>query len=204
MTNEQILETLYWQRLTAISTLVAAVAAILALVSIVIATWRIVVDKKWNKLEFTYNFLPNPVELERIEKDIDEVIALWTRTESEPLVISEVKALFSRSLDPGEEKDMEQRHPEWDKKKWASSGRKLKVYANLIEKYCAAINSGVADSDAAKDVYGFKFKAMYTKLVNYIEWVRKDRNENDLYIEWEHTVNNKWYPSTAVNRQKRY
>lgn len=205
MSPEQIVQSLLWQKLSAIGSLVAAVAAIIGLIGIAIAIWQIVSGKKWNKLHFTFSFLPSPVDLENVEKDIDSVIGLWKRPEGDPLSTEEIKALFGMELSTDETKAVKSRHPNFNADMFTDAGRKLKVYCNLIEKFCVAINTGIADSQAAMDVYGYKFRAHYNKLKPYIEWIRKDRNEASIYIEFEKVITKHWYPQQdATAARKRY
>jgi hypothetical protein len=162
-------------------------------------------NRTWNKLNATYNLLPTPVELEKIESEIDDVTKFWTRDEKFNDI--EVKALCGLEKISSDEVKTIKANDQSDDDAiilWSRTGRKLKLYINLIEMYCAAINCGVVDSEVAKHVYGFKFNRHHNKLQSYITYLRNMKKDNSIYIELE-KVTKAWYPqNTPESVAKKY
>ena len=154
---------------------------------------QLVDDRNWRKLNFVFSFFPSPVELEKIEADIDGYIGFWTR--NEPFSELEVKGLLdSNILTDTEIETLIKKYTELGYKSinktefkvvFADIGRKLKTYLNLIEKYCVGLNAGVGDIECAKHIYGFKFRAHFAKAKPYIEKVRDKKGDPSLFIELE-------------------
>lgn len=69
--------------------------------------------------------------------------------------------------------------------------RKLNAYLNQIEGYCLAINKGNIDLQASKELFVHKFYHHFRKARPYIEAVRHEKNDKNLYIEFEKVLK-KW------------
>lgn len=176
---------------------ISAIAAILGLVSLFLILKQIRDSRLWNKLHFTYTYFPNPREFEEIEMFLDERIAFWKR--DDPLNEIEVRVLIGKgnvsnedlqnlaeSFGPSAKKDKAEQE-------LYEAGRKLKLYLNQIEGYCAAIQAGVVDSDSAKRLYAYKFRRTYERALPWIVKLRSIMNEDSIYIEMEEVLN-KWFP----------
>lgn len=191
-----------------VAQIVSAGASVLGLVSIAFLVWQVNDTRKWNKLHFAFSFFPQPTELEQLEREIDSVTRFWRR--KEPFTLEEVKALLgnlpgkeirtmmaNQNVSNGFGVGTNTSAPTDDELEamWFDSGRKLKQYMNLIEMYACAINSGVADSQTAKMIYGFKFSNHLKKAKPYIEYVRNEKGDQSLFLEIENVIED-WYPTT--------
>ena len=176
---------------------ITAISSLLGLISLFLIFKQLRDSRLWNKLHFTYTFFPNPLEFEAIEVFLDERILFWKR--DTPITDLEVKALIGKeSLSEDEKKKLSESlgpTANMDKvdQELYEAGRKLKLYMNQIESYCAAISSGIIDSESAKHVYMYKFHRAYEKALPWIEKVRSIKNEPSLYIETAKVLN-KWNP----------
>ncbi len=186
-----------WEWLSDNADVITAVATSVGLISLFLIFKQLRDTRIWNKLNFTYTFFPDPIAFEDIEVFLDERVSFWKR--DNPLSEMEVKALIGRdSLTPEEATKLSESFgPTADKKEVShelyEAGRKLKLYMNQIESYCAAISSGIIDSDSAMHVYNYKFKRAYEKSLPWIEKLRSLNNEQSLYIEIAKVLN-RWYP----------
>ena len=136
---------------------ISAIATTLGLISLLLIAKQLRDTRIWNKLHFTYTFFPDSQEFEGLEVFLDERIKFWQRDPA--LTQLEVKALIGKEklteaeiqiLSANFDSTVE---PENCAKELLESGRKLKIYLNQIEYYCAAISSGIVDSDSAKNIY---------------------------------------------------
>lgn len=151
----------------------------------------------WNKLHFTYTFFPDSLEFEELEIFLDERISFWKRDSA--LTDTEVKALIGKeSLTEDELKLLSNAFGPTAKKENAAqelyeAGRKLKLYMNQIEYYCAAISAGIVDAESAKNIYSYKFKRAYEKALPWIKEIRQMKHEPAIYIEISKTLT-LWHP----------
>ena len=193
-----------WNWIIINSNAIVAIASSLGLLSLLLIFWQVYSARKWNKLHFTYTFFPNPFQLEDLESFLDGVIRFWKR--DEPLDNVEVKAIVTP--DQLSETDISNIKANFDEEKkdgniislLIETGRKLKLYMNQIESYCAAIKSGIIDSESAKMVYGYKFKRAYHKAKPWIEKIRTKKNEPMLYIEIENVLKD-WFPEESQRKK---
>lgn len=194
-----------WEWIVENAEAITAVAASLGLLSLLLIFKQLRDSRLWNKLHFTYTFFPNPLEFEAIEVFLDERISFWKRDSA--ISDLEVKALIAKeSLTDDEKKKLSESFgPDADKSKAEQelyeAGRKLKLYMNQIEAYCAAISSGIIDSESAQHVYGYKFRRAYEKALPWIEKVRSHKNEPCLYIEIAKILT-KWNPAPKGQKGK--
>lgn len=184
---------------------ISAVAAVLGLFSLLLIYKQLRDARIWNKLHFTYTFFPNSKEFEELEIFLDERIDFWQRDSA--LTALEVKALLGKeSLTENEKKDLcgsfdANVSQENCAKELLEAGRKLKIYLNEIEYYCAAVSSGIVDSESAKNIYSYKFKRAYEKAFPWIEEVRKMKNAPSILIEITKTLN-EWFPAPKGQKSK--
>lgn len=194
-----------WSWIARNAAAITAVSTSLGLLSLVLIFKQLRDSRLWNKLHFTYTFFPNPLEFEAMETFLDERISFWKRD----LELSdlEVKALIGNKPLTAEEKKKlsESFGPSADKSKvdqeMYEAGRKLKLYLNQIESYCAAISSGIIDSESARHVYSYKFHRAYEKALPWIKKIRSLKNEQEIYIETEKILD-KWYPAPEGQKSK--
>jgi hypothetical protein len=176
---------------------ITAIATCLGLLSLLLIFKQLRDARIWNKLHFTYTFFPNSQELEDLEVFLDGRIKFWQRDSA--LSELEVKALVGKeSLTEDDIKKLSESFDSSVKKEdcvkeLVESGRKLKIYLNQIEYYCAAISSGIVDSNSAKNIYCYKFRRGYEKSLPWIQAVRRIKNEPSIYIETTKVLN-KWFP----------
>ena len=176
---------------------ISAIATTLGLISLLLIFKQLRDTRVWNKLHFTYTFFPDSQEFEELEVFLDERIKFWQRDSA--LTQLEVKARIGKEkLTEAEMKTLAENFDSCVEykdcaKELLESGRKLKIYLNQIEYYCAAISSGIIDSDSAKNIYCYKFKRAHEKSLPWIEDVRKTKNEASIYIETTKVLN-KWFP----------
>jgi hypothetical protein len=207
MTQEELaMDLLFWTMLGSVANAAMAIAVFIGLGGLYFAhsqlreaRQQVISAKIWNKLHFTFTFLPNPLEFESIEKELDETIGLWKRKVTEPYGECEAKALAGVELADNDKQWMSRKYGEEWQNSWDVAGRKLKLYLNLIEVYCAAINAGVADSDTAKSMYAYKFRAHYQKLENYIKQVRVAKDDINIFFEFECVITKKWFPNEVAD-----
>jgi hypothetical protein len=184
---------------------ITAITAVLGLLSLGLIFWQIRSTRIWKKLHFTYTFFPSPAEFEDLEVFLDERIMFWRR--DNPLTGLQVKALIGkdRLLDKEKGELAETFGPRADKEnveqELYEAGRKLKLYMNQIETYCAAISSGIIDADSAKNVYSYKFRRAYEKALPWIKEMRSIKNEPGLYIEIKKALDI-WYPNLKGQEKK--
>lgn len=184
---------------------ISAVAAVLGLFSLLLIYKQLRDARVWNKLHFTYTFFPNSKEFEELEIFLDERINFWQRDSA--LTALEVKALLGKeSLTENEKKELCENFDanvsqENCAKELLEAGRKLKIYLNEIEYYCAAVSSGIVDSESAKNIYSYKFKRAYEKALPWIEEVRRMKNEPSILIEITKTLN-EWFPTPKGQKSK--
>ncbi|MDQ7062039.1 MAG: DUF4760 domain-containing protein [Sulfurimonas sp.] len=184
-------------------------------------TWFQFIFNKYNlKKEAAINYFPRPLELERIESEIDKVINFWSASESLDTPI--VKLMLGKSITKVEYQVIweklsidikidiirkiklcdnspvnidtlpyEQKYNVLIESIYVDTRRKLNGYLNQIEGYCLAINNGNIDSNAAKKLYAHKFKYHFKKAQGYIDMVRIDKQDKRLYIEFERVLD-KW------------
>lgn len=184
---------------------ISAVAAVLGLLSLLLIYKQLRDARVWNKLHFTYTFFPNSKEFEELEIFLDERISFWQRDSA--LTSTEVKALLGR--EKLTESEITKLCENFDAnvskencaKELLEAGRKLKIYLNELEYYCAAVSSGIVDSESAKNIYSYKFKRAYEKALPWIEEVRKMKNEPTILIEITKTLN-KWFPTPKGQKSK--
>ncbi|WP_160062931.1 DUF4760 domain-containing protein [Psychromonas sp. L1A2] len=185
--------------------IISTAVSILSLLSLFLIYKQLKDTKTWNKLHFTYTFFPDSKEFEELEIFLDDRLNFWQRDSA--LSDLEVKALLGKENLNETEKN--QLYEKFNKninkddcaKELIDAGRKLKIYLNELEYYCAAVSSGVIDSESAKNIYSYKFKRAYEKALPWIEEVRKMKNETSIYIEITKILNN-WHPSPAGQKNK--
>jgi hypothetical protein len=193
-----------WSWIITNASALTAMASFFGLISLVLIFKQVKESRMWNKLHFTYTFFPNPLEFEAIEIFLDERISFYKR--NTPLNDIEVKALIGKEpiSEDDKKKLSESLGPACDKNKVEQelyeAGRKLKLFLNQIESYCAAISAGIIDSESAKNVYEYKFRNTYEKALPWIEKLRVIKNEPRLFIETEKILK-KWIPIKGQNNK---
>lgn len=180
-----------------------------------VAAWlQFIYYKYSSKKDAALNYFPRPMELERIENEIDKVIGFWRRPD--PLHSFEVKLMLEKKITENEyhliwerlppsrkrdlmakagEKKVESPDPEFKKKyqlfideTFLETRRKLNLYLNQIENYCLAINRGVISGKVAYELYSHKFPGHFRKAQTYIDIVRKEKADPSIYCEFEKVV----------------
>jgi hypothetical protein len=185
--------------------ILSAVATTIGLASLFLIYKQLRDARAWNRLHFTYTFFPDSQEFEELEIFLDRRLKFWLR--EPPLSNLEVKAMIGReSLSEIEKDELCQRFDKSVKKEnceqeLIEAGRKLKIYLNQIEYYCAAVSSGIVDSDSAKNIYCYKFKRAYEKALPWISEIRRQRNEPSIFIEMTKTLN-AWFPPPEGEKNK--
>ncbi|MCB1193551.1 MAG: DUF4760 domain-containing protein [Leptospiraceae bacterium] len=179
---------------------ISTILSFLSLISLILIVKQIRDTRVWNKIHFTYTFFPDALAFESIEVFLDKRISFWKR--DSPLTETEVKALLGKSelrddelhlLGKAFDSTIKKDGIDDIKNELSEAGRKLKLYMNQIESYCAAISSGVIISETAKNIYSYKFKRAYEKAKPWIDELRRRTNEQGLYIELQKTIK-EWYP----------
>ena len=172
----------------------------LGLVGLLLTAYQIRGARLWNKLNAAFSFLPNPLELENIEAELDQTIGFWRK--DAPIDEKLAKA-FTGDLDDKEYSfyALTDEKPEQTKERMLAIGRKLKLYVNLLEMYCIAINAGVVDEEVAFHIYRFKFAKHNRKLTKYVEHIRRKHNDDSIYCEFTAHIN-KW--ETRKGTKKRF
>src|SRR5260221_12421512 len=138
------------QDLKDIAPIVGACVAVLGLTGLYLTWLSIRRVYQWNRLNAAFTFFPNPLDLDTLEGELDKALAFW-RSDA-PLDVAVIQALFG-DLDLQDYKrfckagasEAESESVEDCRSRMMEAGRKLKLYLNLIETYCAAINAGLAD-----------------------------------------------------------
>jgi len=179
--------------------LISNVLTALGLMGLLIAAFQLRSSRLWNRLHSAFTFLPNPLELESIEAELDESIGFWRK--DAPIDEKLAKALFG-DLEDTELTKLGRPKEELTetKRRHLAIGRKLKLYVNLIEMYCVAINAGVVDRDVAFHIYRFKFTKHYRKLEMYIKYVRTKQHDDSIYCELTEVVR-KWNAKTGTKKR---
>jgi hypothetical protein len=191
------------QEVTSIITTCVAVAG---LVGLFLTWYNIRGVRLWNKLNSAFTFLPNPLELETVEGELDRAIGFWHN--DTPLDDQTIRALMGDLRDDEYEKFRTKKSDGTPtetllecRERMISLGRKLKLYVNQIEMYCAGVNSGVVDNEVAFYIYNFKFQRHHDKLAQYIEYIRHRKGSKAIFFEFDSVVR-KW--SASEKLKKRY
>ncbi|MBI4797406.1 MAG: DUF4760 domain-containing protein [Desulfarculus sp.] len=195
---------IFFGNLVALGPAIQAIVGILMLITIGLVWWQVVSFKKWNALNAAFTYLPNPLDYEKIESQLDEVIGFWKRKDS--LSELEVNAL----LMPEEltDKEINKLAEKWTlgnafrdqfMKTCNEQNRKLKLYINMLESYCCAINLGVVDERAARVYYEYKFISHHLKVEPYINKMRTLLADNTIWCEFDNTVK-KWKPTPQTKK----
>ena len=170
-----------------IAPLVSNILTAVGLVGLFLTAYQILSTRRWNKVHLAFTFLPHPLELEELEAELDQAISFWRK--DTPLEEQTVKALTG-DLDANGYKAI-CRNGETDdecKERHLSIGRKLKLYINLIELYCTAINSGVVSEQAALHLYRYKFNRHNDKVRKYIDHLRLTKGNNTILCEFDRVL----------------
>ena len=176
---------------------------------------------KYNKKkEAALTYFPRPMELEKIENEIDKVIQFWSR--KDPLNTYEVKLMLGDNIDNDEYKliwkklsssikrkiikeyneylqadeninsiEYDEKYNDFINEIYVDTRRKLNLYLNQVEGYCLALNKGNIDSKTSYDMFSHKFPNHYRKARTYIDMVREEKNDRELYKEFENVLR-KW------------
>lgn len=197
------------QELLKIVPLFSGVSALIATFALWVTAYQLVNAIRWNRVTSAFTYFPNPLTLETLENELDDTIRFWSS--KQPLtspecrlllfqgelnadergsVIKEVRAtLFSL----GRETDADDRIFLQDMRK---TGRKLKAYLNELERYAAAINSGVVDDHTAHRIYKAKFIGHHDKIRELIRYVQAARGVT-VYSEFN-LLAERWRQPEAV------
>jgi hypothetical protein len=135
-------------------------------------------NRAWNRMSAAVTFMPSPELLYRWEVELEgSFVKLISR--NDPLSNEEVLALFNP----------------------ANSGTRilLKSYLNVLEFYALSVNSGLADFDIARRIWGFKILRHFTELKPYIDRSRHLANNKDIYRELE-GVCDQWSDVVAIKK----
>lgn len=197
---------------------------IVVLVGFFLAWLQFLFYKHNKKKEAALTYFPRPMELEKIENQIDKVIQFWSK--KDPLNTYEVKLMIGETIDNDEYKliwkklsnsikreiikecreicaskdehisiEYEENYNDLIDEVYIDTRRKLNLYLNQVEGYCLALNKGNIDSKTSYDMFSHKFSHKFSnhfrKARIYIDMVREQKNEPDLYKEFE-SVLRKW------------
>lgn len=174
--------------------------------------------KHKHKKESAVSYFPKPLDLEKIENEIDSVIRFWNREDT--LHSFEVSLMMGNDISEDEykliwnslsiskkiyliEKLNKLRTEKIEainviyissldpfiKELFVETRRKLNSYLNQMEGYALAVNKGIIDRESAHELFSHKFSNHYMKAYTYINAVRKAKGSPTLYIELEHLVN---------------
>ncbi|WP_418180565.1 DUF4760 domain-containing protein [Aliarcobacter lanthieri] len=181
-------------------------------------TWLQFIFYRGNKRkESALTYFPKPMELEKIENEIDKVLQIWIG--EYPINSYEVKLMIGEKIKKEhykliwntlsysmkvkviseytkiDESFKIKRDLKYDKnfnrlidETYFDIRRKVNLYLNQIEGYCLALNNGNIDKDVAYDMFSYKFPHFYDKVFTYISMTRKKKGHNDLYSEFEKIV----------------
>jgi hypothetical protein len=190
-----------------ITSIVTACVGVAGLIGLYLTWYNIRGVRLWNTLNAAFTFLPDPLQLESVEGELDKAIGFW-RNDS-PLDMETVKALIGdledSKLESFRKKDANGNSLETlseCRERMIGIGRKLKLYINQIEMYCAGINSGVVDNDLAFHIYFFKFKRHHNKLSNYTTYLRNKIGHKSIFEEFDRVVST-WDNSPSLQRRYR-
>ena len=189
------------QELLKFAPLFGGLSALVAAFALWVAAYQLVNVIRWNRVTSAFTYFPNPLTLETLENELDDTIRFWSskqpltshecrlllfqgelNADERSAVIKEVRAsLFSlgREVDPDDKVFLLEMR---------KTGRKLKAYLNELERYAAAINSGVVDDHTAHRIYKAKFIGHHDKIRELIRYVQGARgatiyNEFNLLVE---------------------
>ena len=190
------------------------------LVGVFLAWLQFLFYKYNKKKEAALTYFPRPMELEKIENEIDKVIQFWSR--KDPLNTYEVKLMLGDNIDNDEYKliwkklsssikrriikenneyspadeninsiEYDEKYNDFINEIYVDTRRKLNLYLNQVEGYCLALNKGNIDSKTSYDMFSHKFPNHYRKARTYIDMVREEKNDRELYKEFENVLR-KW------------
>jgi Domain of unknown function (DUF4760) len=184
-----------WQLLADNSKQIMALVSVLGLFSLVLIWYQIRKTRLWNILHFTYTFFPNPMEFEKEQDFLKSIIKSWR--DYEHFSDLEIKALLEPETLTDEEKATIKNNFTFETTDVITSlktaNRKLVANLNQIELYCAAIKTGVVDSDTAAAHYDFKFTSIFHTVNPWIKKMRESRKEPEIFIEFEKIIDD-WNP----------
>lgn len=168
--------------------LFGALSAIVAACALWVAAYQLVNAIRWNRVTSAFTYFPNPLTLEALENELDDSIRFWSR--KQPLTLEECRLLLFQAELNAEERPAVIRHvretlaslgrePPSDEKdllhEMRKTGRKLKAYLNEVERYAAAVNSGVVDELTAYNIYHAKFVGHHDRIGQLVSFVQKTR-----------------------------
>ena len=170
--------------------LFGAVSALVGACALGVATYQLRSAIRWNRLQAAFTYFPNPLSLEALENELDETIRFWSRKKALSddecrllLFQAEMTDLDAAAAIQAARETLRAlgREPPTDNREFLlemrKTGRKLKAYVNEVERYSAAVNSGVVDDSAAKHIYSAKFQGHYERLRELIKLVQKSRGD---------------------------
>jgi hypothetical protein len=137
----------------------------LALISILLLWWQIRESRLWNKLHTKENYA-DAISMENIAKQMRDALAklkIDIRLRSEKLSEQEVRKIMG---DP-------------------DADYAVRTVLNDIENLCAAIQIGAADADLCYAVHSTRVVRAYKIFKPYIEQLREQLNDSEIYIELE-------------------
>jgi hypothetical protein len=160
--------------LQAAGSLLTVAALIAAFAQVREAKKQLMENRAWNTMSFALTSLPQMEMLRQWELELDESPVRLIQREV-PLSEAEVDQIFAAANS--------QMHV------------RLKMYLNLLESYCVAINSGLAHEGVAKGIWKYKLSRHYTELLPYITRARWKAKNNGIFREIE-TVHLRWSAET--------
>ena len=199
-----------WQFLGENSKEIMALVSILGLLSLLLGLWSLSLIREqiksariWNKLHFTYTFFPNPMEFVKTQDFLKSILESWRNFE--PFTDLEVKALLTPEKLSEEEKGLIEEKITSDEannsiKALNAASQKLTAYLNQIERYCAAIKTGIVDLDTAGAHYNYQFTTVFHIVRPWIEKLRRTRKAPNLYIEFEEVIG-LWNPKNIQKKK---
>ena len=160
----------FFTSLQAIALLIATIALIAAFSQVRETRKQLRDNRRWNQMSYAFTALPSFELFFDWEHKLDRsFVRIISR--HDPISDSEVKDLFT-----AEHRELE---------------LLLKSYLNVLEIYCAAVMTQLADEDVARKVWGYKLVRHWVELKPYIVYCRTILHDNGIYAELE-AVHNKW------------
>ncbi len=154
----------FFTGLLALATLIAATAIVAAFAQVREARKALRDNRAWNRMNAAMNFIPSPELMHRWERALDKTfVRIISRTEA--LSPEDVRRLYTPENEPVR--------------------LLLRAYLNVLERYCIAINCGLADARIGDRIWGYKIVRHFKELKPYIIYVRDMANNNAIFGELE-------------------
>jgi len=160
----------FFTGLLALATLVAATAIVAAFAQVREARKALRDNRAWNRMNAALTYIPSPDLMHKWEMALEKTfVKIISRVE--PISTEDVRKLYAPENAPVR--------------------ILLRGYLNVLERYCTAVNCGLADANIADRIWGYKIVRHFKELRPYIIYARDRANNNALFGGIE-SVCSKW------------